>query len=661
MKIKDLIQGLGDVKLADFDPFHKDSSKGKSSSEDDDDVFGDKESRNLDAEFKARLERAKQGAHRLKDVFAAPIQMVADFIPPVYPKADEEKAFIIKALGDSFVFSHLGSKERNTLIDAFEPVEAFEGEMIIKQGDIGDYFYVLQKGKVQYVVNGQAVGEASAGDTFGEIALLHDCPRAASCLALSSCRLFRVGQTTFRRILMSYAMKNDDETKKLLTKVEFFKDLDDRALAKVASALSVVTFKKGEVIARKGDEGKTFYIIQKGKIGATDIILGGTKYDDLVLGPGEHWGEGAIIKDIPIVANISALEDSTVLVMNKENFQKTIGDFRALFQLGWDRKKLQAIPLANGQKLTTQETDMLASLVVNETYHKGHIFYQEGTSADPYLFLIRSGSVDITTSFMGIEFLTGIKANNGETKSIGAEGFFGEDMLDPEKKGAGASKVHPRYTVVAAEDCVVGVLSLKTITEVIASAKGSGLTLSDLDKHKLLGAGTFGKVFLVTKKGTKDAYALKIQYKKQLVEYGQAAGVIRERDVMAKLDHPFIIKLVTSYQDEKHVYMLMKLYLGGELRSVMQNRRRNYLPEWAARFYGATVLEGLGYMHRRHIIYRDLKPENVLLDSEGYTVIVDLGFGKYRFCLTVPVSVHVLASYVIIVWCGILTLTLLPT
>ena len=430
---------------------------------------------------------------------------------------------------------------------------------------------------------------------------------------------------------MSYAMKNDDETKKLLTKVEFFKDLDDRALAKVASALSVVSYQKGDVIARKGDEGKTFYIIQKGKIGASDILLGGTKYDDLILGPGEHFGEGAIVKNIPVMANITALEDSTALVMSKENFQQTIGDFKALFQIGWDRKKLQAIPLANGQKLSSQETDMLASLVVNETYPKGHVFYQEGTSANPYLFLIRSGKVDITTSFMGIEFLTGIKAHKGETKSIGSDGFFGEDMLNPDTKDVGA-KAHPRYTAVAAEECVVGVLSLKTIVSVIASAAGSALALSELEKHKLLGAGTFGKVFLVTKKGTKDAYALKIQYKKQLIEYGQAAGVIRERDVMAKLDHPFIIKLVTSYQDEKHVYMLMKLYLRGELRSVMQNRRRNFLPEWSARFYAAGVLDGLVYMHRRHIIYRDLKPENVLLDSDGYTVIVDLGFGEYILC-----------------------------
>lgn len=212
------------------------------------------------------------------------------------------------------------------------------------------------------------------------------------------------------------------------------------------------------------------------------------------------------------MANITALEDSTALVMSKENFQQTIGDFKALFQIGWDRKKLQAIPLANGQKLSSQETDMLASLVVNETYPKGHVFYQDGTSANPYLFLIRSGKVDITTSFMGIEFLTGIKAHKGETKSIGSDDFFGEDMLNPDTKDVGA-KAHPRYTAVAAEECVVGVLSLKTIVSVIASAAGSALALSELEKHKLLGAGTFGKVFLVTKKGTKDAYALKIQYK----------------------------------------------------------------------------------------------------------------------------------------------------
>lgn len=95
-----------------------------------------------------------------------------------------------------------------------------------------------------------------------------------------------------------------------------------------------------------------------------------------------------------------------------------------------------------------------------------------------------------------------------------------------------------------------------------------------------------------------------------------------------KLDHPFIIKMMTSYQDEYKLYMVLKLYQGGELQGIIHTDSRDGLPEWAAKFYAANILEGLSYMHRRHILYRDLKPENVLLDSEGYTVIVDLGFAK---------------------------------
>ena len=109
---------------------------------------------------------------------------------------------------------------------------------------------------------------------------------------------------------------------------------------------------------------------------------------------------------------------------------------------------------------------------------------------------------------------------------------------------------------------------------------------------------------------------------------------------MAKLDHPFIIKMVSSWKDEYKLYMLLKLYQGGELQSVIHTDTRDGIPEWAAIFYSANVLEGLNHMHRRNIIYRDLKPENVLLDSDGYCVIVDLGFAKvikdktYTFCGT---------------------------
>jgi len=172
------------------------------------------------------------------------------------------------------------------------------------------------------------------------------------------------------------------------------------------------------------------------------------------------------------------------------------------------------------------------------------------------------------------------------------------------------------------------------------SQKKGGMSLEDLDLVRILGAGTFGKVWLVSEKATKDTYALKIQVKKQLIEYNQAEGVIHEKNIMAQLDHPFIVSLVSHWKDEDKLYMVLKMYQGGELQSVIHTDRRDGIPEWGAKFYAANVLEGLSYMHNRHIIYRDLKPENVMLDSNGHAVIIDLGFAKiikdktYTFCGT---------------------------
>lgn len=109
---------------------------------------------------------------------------------------------------------------------------------------------------------------------------------------------------------------------------------------------------------------------------------------------------------------------------------------------------------------------------------------------------------------------------------------------------------------------------------------------------------------------------------------------------MAQLDHPFIVKLMSHWKDEDKLYMVLKMYQGGELQSVIHTDKRDGIPEWGAKFYAANVLEGLSYMHNRHIIYRDLKPENVMLDSNGHAVIIDLGFAKiikdktYTFCGT---------------------------
>ena len=187
----------------------------------------------LDARFKKRAEEAREGARRLRDVFAAPLQGLDErYSPPVHDKTAEEAEFISAALADNFVFEHLSAKEKKALVGAFDKVKAQKGQRIIEQGTaVGDYFYVLQVGAVKFVVDGRKVGTAGPGASFGELALLYDCPRAATVVATANeCTLWRLDQETFKRILANFKMSQDDETVRLLREVAFLKDADDRIL-----------------------------------------------------------------------------------------------------------------------------------------------------------------------------------------------------------------------------------------------------------------------------------------------------------------------------------------------------------------------------------------------------------------------------------------------
>jgi len=108
--------------------------------------------------------------------------------------------------------------------------------------------------------------------------------------------------------------------------------------------------------------------------------------------------------------------------------------------------------------------------------------------------------------------------------------------------------------------------------------------------------------------------------------------------ISCKLNNPFLVNLKTTYMNDKHVYLLLEVCLGGELFNLL--RDMNYFKEPVARFYTACVVEGFAYMHSKNIIYRDLKPENLVLDAKGYLKITDFGFAKeitdrtYTFCGT---------------------------
>jgi len=126
---------------------------------------------------------------------------------------------------------------------------------------------------------------------------------------------------------------------------------------------------------------------------------------------------------------------------------------------------------------------------------------------------------------------------------------------------------------------------------------------------------------------TSDQYfALKCQSKRAITESGLQDHVLQEMRVMRRIDHPYIAKLYSALQDNLYIYFVLELLQGGEVFTHLRNRGK--LSEQAARFYAATVVYAFTTIHSQKIAYRDLKPENLVMDSEGFVKLVDFGLAK---------------------------------
>jgi len=608
--------------------------------------------------------KALKGAHHLKNIFVAPLVDVQSFQAPNFPKDKSEKAFLKAALNNNFVFANLSKKQFKTMIDAFELIDVKMNTTVIKQGDDGDYFYVIQEGKVRFEVNEQPVGTAETGNCFGELALLYTCPRAASAIAEIPTSLYRVDQKTFRYILQSQTLQSEQDKMRLLQNVSFLQTLDPSDIQKLIHTMVPRFFEEGEVLVQKGDANDMmFYILQEGAICVTDITVGSRNYEDTVLEtPGDYFGERALITNEPRSANCIAKTKGMVLSIDKDTFEKVIGNFAKLTMKSEDKRKLAAIKLIQMTNLPPQTLSTLASKIADQTLEPSTRLMESGCETRAALYIVREGKIEL-------------KHTDGSLHIIDPGGYFGEDLLEIDIGGVKRfSRVKAGYsaTVVSTTNAVVGVLGIDEVRRVIDTTKlgrntggifvdGSetstqqeskeadveekptGISFEMLHKHAILGSGTFGQVWLVSAskdgksenndKKKDDAlipYALKIQSKLELLENHQARSVVREKNLMQQLQHhPFIIDLINTYQDPDYLYMLLGIVQGGELLSVIHTPLRDGVREWEARFYAAVVLEGLTHMHRNLIIYRDLKPENVLIDAQGYPVIVDLGFAKY--------------------------------
>ena len=142
----------------------------------------------------------------------------------------------------------------------------------------------------------------------------------------------------------------------------------------------------------------------------------------------------------------------------------------------------------------------------------------------------------------------------------------------------------------------------------------------------LLGQGSFGEVYLVKKKDSEDYYAMKVLDKCRIAKQNIFKYVLTERNVLSIIHHPFIVKLNYAFQTSEKLFLLLDYCPGGDLSKQLQIQVR--FSEEKAKFYICEIILALGELHKNNIIFRDLKPDNVVIDKEGHALLTDFGLSR---------------------------------
>ena len=158
--------------------------------------------------------------------------------------------------------------------------------------------------------------------------------------------------------------------------------------------------------------------------------------------------------------------------------------------------------------------------------------------------------------------------------------------------------------------------------------KRKKVKLEDFNIIRLIGIGTYGKVYVASRDSSDKLYAVKVLKKSSINTKVLKKSINTERTLLANINHPFIMKLNYAFQTKRSLYFITKFMQGGELNYHIYNEKNNYFTEEKTKFYAAEIILGLEHLHKNNCIYRDLKPENVLIDKSGHIKLTDFGLSK---------------------------------
>ena len=641
----------------------------------------------------------------------------------------EDYDLIYNIISKHFFLQTLTNQAKNEIIISMSLYSLKEGKTLYNQGSIGNYWYIVQSGKLNKFMDGNLISTINEGDSFGEHALMNNSPRTYTVVAVTDCKLWVLKRQVFKKILDFIFTLNYEQNMKFLEGINI--PLDGTIKAIMANNLIQEIYKQGQYIFKEGEIGSCMYIIKEGEV---ECIKGDKVVR--VLKQGDNFGQKALLEDARRSLDVRAKTDTKIYSISSSFFETQFGEnyreqlyfsfistafinsknfnklntkmisktfqFFSFRSLKYDElvypknqkvcEKLCVVlegnivdktinkveakryeilfekELVNGSKdaikhdlvaqpdcvlaeidfdkfkekiggdlktaqtksiqlnsfgnislfriLSDEKIEFLQNNLKIEKFHNGKKIINQGDVGDK-LYIIKSGRVDF---FVNSRYIR----SSGEGEDFGAKSL----ILSSDKRTA---------TAIANGEVQCYTLTAKIFKSILEpnlyeyftnkfALEDNTIELKDLDNIKELGSGNFGSVNLVRNKKNKQFYAIKALDLEQIKKENLEQCVELEKNVLLKTDHPFIMKMVKYLKNEQYIFFINEYIKGKELWDVI--RDIGLLNKEQTQFYIASMLLAINHLHKKKIIYRDIKPENVMVNVKGYIKIIDFGTVK---------------------------------
>lgn len=509
----------------------------------------------------------------------------------------------------------LSSRQKDSLAASLVANKYISGQKIISEGESGQQLFIIKEGLVSVQRGTQEIARLHAGGYFGEMALLTNAPRSATCVAIEGpvkcvCLSRETLQKTLGNQLQDIIEKNT--IMEAINKSESLSYLNKDQKESIIRELHQKSYKGGDVVIQSGTPcNSKLYIVITGRLqyARTSQI-----FADKGTAVGDIYVTQSNLDEQKYEDDMIAAADMKVGELTKYRFEVSIGGrYEDVVKENAATNVLRKVYLFN--TLDSTKMKELFGIIRSVKYSDGELVIKENNPIDS-VYIVKRGKVDL-------------RKNGDLIRTVMKHDYFGERgfLFDNISTVTAISNGSVTLWVIQNNDFIqlVNENMRKQLLKRIRM-EDERVDLLELVIIKLLGKGMFGKVYLARPQQTLQFYALKAISRKKIDQYAIQEHLLLEKHILLLIDHPFIVKMVRTFKDDKRIYFLLEYVHGLELSMIL--RHIGLLSNSDSQFYIGSLILVLQYLHERDIIYRDVKPDNIMVDSSGFIKLIDFGTAK---------------------------------